>query len=154
MCLISWERTQKRDQHKLFQWDFGGQKRGPKRAIFGHKKFSLLFFPTLAQRTNKDRFPGPRVNKENESKTSKPEQFRGLLGPGAKRPKKIVCRLFCGVFQEKTFFGRRGSSIPWVAKRQRDKLLIISIQTCKLSNVWSRNCRERKLLLRQNQDYC
>ena len=35
MCLISWERTQKSDPHKHF--------RGPKRAIFGHKKFSLLF---------------------------------------------------------------------------------------------------------------
>ena len=34
----------KRDPHKLFRVDFGGQKRGPKVAIFGHKKFSLLFF--------------------------------------------------------------------------------------------------------------
>ena len=33
----------KRDPHKLFRVDFWGQKRGPKRAIFGHKKFSLLF---------------------------------------------------------------------------------------------------------------
>ena len=47
MCLISWERTQKRDPHKLFRGDFGGPKGGPKRAIFGHKKFSLLFFPGL-----------------------------------------------------------------------------------------------------------
>ena len=44
MCLISLERTQKRGPHKLFRGDFWGQKRGPKRAIFGHKKFSLLFF--------------------------------------------------------------------------------------------------------------
>ena len=44
MCLISWERTRKRDPHKLFRGDFGGQNRGPKRAIFGHKKFSFLFF--------------------------------------------------------------------------------------------------------------
>ena len=34
--------------HKLLRGDFGGQKRGPKRAIFGHNKFSLLFFPALA----------------------------------------------------------------------------------------------------------
>ena len=44
MCLISWKRAQKRDPHKLFRGTFGGQKGGPKRAIFGHKKFSLLFF--------------------------------------------------------------------------------------------------------------
>ena len=44
MCLISWERTQKRDPHKLFRGHVGGQKWGPKRAIFGHGKFSLLFF--------------------------------------------------------------------------------------------------------------
>ena len=42
MCLISWERTKRRDPHKLCQGDFGGQKGGPKRAIFGHKKFSLI----------------------------------------------------------------------------------------------------------------
>ena len=48
MCLISW--TQKRDPHKLFRGDFWGQKGGPKRAIFSHKKFSLLlFFPALIQ---------------------------------------------------------------------------------------------------------
>ena len=44
MCLISWERTPKRDPHQLFWEDFWGQKGGPKRGIFGHKKFSLLFF--------------------------------------------------------------------------------------------------------------
>ena len=44
MCLISWERTQKGDPHKLFRAEFWGQKGCPKRAIFGHKKFSLLFF--------------------------------------------------------------------------------------------------------------
>ena len=44
MCLISWQRTQKRDPHKLFRGDLGGQKRGPKQAIFGHKKFCLLLF--------------------------------------------------------------------------------------------------------------
>ena len=44
MCLISWERAQKGDPHKLFRGDFWGQQRGPKRGIFGHKKFSLLFF--------------------------------------------------------------------------------------------------------------
>ena len=47
MCLISCERTQKRDPHKLFWGGFGVKKGGPKRAIFGHKKFSLLFFPAL-----------------------------------------------------------------------------------------------------------
>ena len=49
MCLISWERMQKRDPHKLFRGDLWGQKRGPKRAIFGHKKFSLLFFSSPYQ---------------------------------------------------------------------------------------------------------
>ena len=47
MCLISWELTQKEDPHKLFGGDFRGQKGGPKRAIFGHKKFSFLFFAVL-----------------------------------------------------------------------------------------------------------
>ena len=47
MCLISWERTQKRDPHKLYWGDLGGQIQGPKPAIFGHKNFSLLFFPAL-----------------------------------------------------------------------------------------------------------
>ena len=40
MCLISWERTQKRDPHKLFRGDFRG---GSKRAIVGHEKLSFLF---------------------------------------------------------------------------------------------------------------
>ena len=44
VCLVSWERTQKRDPHKLFRGDCWGQKRGPKRGIFGHKKFGLVFF--------------------------------------------------------------------------------------------------------------
>ena len=47
MCLDSWERTQKGDPHKLFRGDFG-VKGGPKWAIFGQKKFSLLFFPVLS----------------------------------------------------------------------------------------------------------
>ena len=47
MCLVSWQRTQKRDPHKLFWGDFWAKNRGPKRTIFGHKKFSLLFFPAL-----------------------------------------------------------------------------------------------------------
>ena len=34
----------KRDPHQLFRGDFWGQKRGPKQAIFGHKKFVLFFF--------------------------------------------------------------------------------------------------------------
>ena len=44
MCLISWEATPERDPHKLFRGHFGG----PKRGIFGRKKFSL-FFPALKQ---------------------------------------------------------------------------------------------------------
>ena len=43
MCLISWERTQKRNPHKLFRGEIWRQKGGPKRAILGCKKFSLLF---------------------------------------------------------------------------------------------------------------
>ena len=42
MCLISWERTQKRESHKLFRGDFGDKKGGPKRATCGHKTFSFL----------------------------------------------------------------------------------------------------------------
>ena len=54
MCLISWERTQKGDPHKLFRGGFLGQKRGPKRAIFGHKKFSgSSFVPAISTRTQK-----------------------------------------------------------------------------------------------------
>ena len=40
----TWERTQKRDPLKLFRGNFRGRKWGPKRAIFGHEKVSLLFF--------------------------------------------------------------------------------------------------------------
>ena len=36
----------------------------------------------------------------------------------------------------------RGSSMPWVAKLQGDR-----DSECKLSNAWSRGCREIKLLL-------
>ena len=36
-------KKEKRDPHKIFGGDLGGQKRGPKRAILGHNKFSLLF---------------------------------------------------------------------------------------------------------------
>ena len=43
MCLISWEKTQKRDPHNFFG-DILGSKRGAKLAILGDKKFSLLFF--------------------------------------------------------------------------------------------------------------
>ena len=51
MCLISWERTQKRDPHKLFRVDFWGQKRGAKEAIFGHKSsvYCFIFFPALSE---------------------------------------------------------------------------------------------------------
>ena len=49
--LISWERTQKRNPYnlytlyKFFRGDFGDQKGGPKRAIFGHKKFIVFSCP-------------------------------------------------------------------------------------------------------------
>ena len=43
MCLISWERKQKKDPHKLFRGNFGVKKGGPNWAILGHKKFSLYF---------------------------------------------------------------------------------------------------------------
>ena len=42
MCLISWEGTQKGTHIYIFEGIFGPNW-GPKRAIFGHKKFSLLF---------------------------------------------------------------------------------------------------------------
>ena len=49
MCLISLESTQKRDPHKLLWGHSWGQTGCPKRAIFGHKKFSFLFFSLLIQ---------------------------------------------------------------------------------------------------------
>ena len=47
MCLISWERMQKRDPHKLFRGDFWGQKRGPKRAISATKSLVYCLFLPL-----------------------------------------------------------------------------------------------------------
>ena len=38
------KKTRKRDPHKLCRGDFGGQKRRPRWAIFGHNKSSLLSF--------------------------------------------------------------------------------------------------------------
>ena len=47
MCLISYflGKNAKKGPTSTFSGGFWGQKRGPKRAIFGHRKFSLLFFP-------------------------------------------------------------------------------------------------------------
>ena len=42
-----WKECHKGDPHKLFLGILGGQKGGPKRSIFGHKEFSLLFFLPL-----------------------------------------------------------------------------------------------------------
>ena len=47
MCLISWERTPKRDPHKHFRADFWGQKWAPNGPFSTTTKFSLLFFPAL-----------------------------------------------------------------------------------------------------------
>ena len=52
-CLIYWERTQKRDPHKLFRRDFWGQKEGPKRAVFGHN--SLFFLDNFLALKNQKR---------------------------------------------------------------------------------------------------
>ena len=84
MCLISWERTQKRDPHKLFRGDFGGQKGSPKRAIFGHKKFSLLFFSC------------PYFWEKVKRGVSKPEGFPLFSGNV-----RIVSRTLLGVFFNK-----------------------------------------------------
>ena len=43
MCLISWERSQRRDPHKLLRGDYWVKKG----AIFGHQKFSFFFFSFL-----------------------------------------------------------------------------------------------------------
>ena len=43
LCASFPRKEHKRDPHKPFRGDFGGQERGPKRAFLGHKKFSLLF---------------------------------------------------------------------------------------------------------------
>ena len=47
MCLISWERRKKGTHINFFRGILGFKNGGPKQAIFGHKKFSLLFFPAL-----------------------------------------------------------------------------------------------------------
>ena len=38
ICLVSWERTQKRDPHKLFWGDFGGSKTGSQTGHFRPQK--------------------------------------------------------------------------------------------------------------------
>ena len=47
LCAHFLGKNAKRDPHKLYRGDFGGQKRGPKQAIFGHKKFVDCFFLPL-----------------------------------------------------------------------------------------------------------
>ena len=44
MCLISWKARKKGTHINFIGGSFWGQKGGPKQAIFGHKKFSSLFF--------------------------------------------------------------------------------------------------------------
>ena len=51
MCLISWERTQ----------NFRGQKGGPKRAIFGHKKFFCLLLESQRPATRRRKPKSPKV---------------------------------------------------------------------------------------------
>ena len=78
MCLISGERTQKQDPNELLRGGFCGSKGGPKRAILGHKEFSLLFFPALMDTNLKAPTPGtppssplpPKQKKRKISKTS------------------------------------------------------------------------------------
>ena len=82
MCLISWERAQKRDPHKLlFRGHFWGQKRGPKRAIFGHKKFSLLFFFLPLKKIKTQHFSvgnGPNTVSGSTVSTPNSVSFLGL----------------------------------------------------------------------------
>ena len=47
MCLISWERTQKRDPHKLFRGDFGGQNGVPNGSFSATQCLVCCFFPVL-----------------------------------------------------------------------------------------------------------
>ena len=47
MCLISWERTPKRDQHKLFRGDFWPQKGAPNGAFSATKSLVYCLFPAL-----------------------------------------------------------------------------------------------------------
>ena len=47
MCLISWERMQQGTHIAFFGGIWGVRKGGSRRAIFGHKRFSLVFFPAL-----------------------------------------------------------------------------------------------------------
>ena len=106
------ERTQKGDPHKLFREYLWGQKRGPKQAIFDHKKFSLLF--CLALREGVPGPLGPGVKRE-----SKITNFQVLLGfrlvfdsfstffelfcPRGRRGPGTPFRLFLGVFQGEAF---------------------------------------------------
>ena len=47
MCFISWERTQKRDPHKLFRGDFGFKKGVPNGPCSATKSLVYCFFPAL-----------------------------------------------------------------------------------------------------------
>ena len=91
--------TQKRDPHKLFRGDFWGRKRGPRQAIFGHKKFSS-FFPVLPflvflekgkenHPKNKDFFipTEPLKSLEKERKTLKKKKRNSSEGKNKEFPK-------------------------------------------------------------------
>ena len=47
LCFSFPGKNANRDPHKHFQGDFWGQREGPKRAVFGHKKFNFIFFLPL-----------------------------------------------------------------------------------------------------------
>ena len=74
VCLISWERMQKRDPHKLFRADFGVKKRGPKRAIFGHKSLVSYSLPALKEFRHFLGQKWPKIGQTGSTSAQEPTQ--------------------------------------------------------------------------------
>ena len=47
MCLVCWEKPQRRDPHRVSRGGILGPKKGPKRAILGHKRYLVLLAPNF-----------------------------------------------------------------------------------------------------------
>ena len=66
MCLISWERTQKRDPHKLFREDFG-DKKGPPNGPFSATK-SLVYCFIFCQKGLSPGFRATRLSRRKKKR--------------------------------------------------------------------------------------
>ena len=67
MCLISWERTQKRDPHKLYRGDLGGQKGVPNGPFSATKSLVYCVSPALTHRVLRSPFRGLCVQGAQDS---------------------------------------------------------------------------------------